>query len=358
MTGQRTLLLLVACVLGQHGTSGTKVNPPSCTAVPSQPSNRKLHIAACESRWGKEVSDVYNTTIQLMKRNAAEKDNLVISNVCPNLNWKKLGFLTKPLKYLSYARKLMKRQQETGEKNIIIFSDSDTFWSVDSVEDILRKYDCIRDGKDIVMATETSCWVGRYCIQADIDMYYAHKAAPGYSAFVNSGLLIGTPEALTQMFSDIVHNNASALIPKYQGRLKYDDQMAFVQYYSKNLDRVALDYHQHLFGSIVTSHKSKRKHTIPFVCVKQDAGPSEDVYDFNCDDQSSKAFRMGVQKMDPATCMYIRRPEAVKPDPEMYEVYRTLAPDPVIWHGNGAGKRTYGWMKPKLQDCFAKNYGV
>lgn len=338
--------------------SCSKVTAPDCSNVAPKVGNRKLYIAACDSKWPVEVTDIYNTTSQIMMRNARDAGNLEIVNVCANLNWRSLGFLTKPLTYMSYAKKILDKQALNMEDSLIIFSDSDTFWSVDSVEDIFRKYDCVRQNKDIVMATETSCWVGRYCTKEDMDTYYAHKTAPGYSAFVNSGLVIGTPAALSTMFNDIVRNNGSAFIPKWQGITKYDDQMAFVQYYHKNQNAIALDYHQHLFGSIVTSHKSARQHTIPFVCIKQDAGPAEDEYDFNCDDMSSKAFRMGVQKMDQATCKYVRHPDAVKPDPAMYEVYRTLAANPVIWHGNGAGKKTFHWLKSKMKDCYAEHFGV
>lgn len=338
--------------------SSPKLNAPTCTDIVPTGQNRKLYVAACDSAWGPEVIGVYNTTSRILVKNAAASGNLEIINVCANLNWRKLGFLTKPLNYLGFAKKILQKQSSAREDSLIIFSDSDVFWSVDRVDDILQKYDCIRGNTNIVMATESTCWVGRYCTKEDMDTYYSNKKAPGYSAFVNSGLVMGSPAALVEMFSDIVRYNTSALIPKWKGVLKYDDQMAFVQHYHKNQDKITLDYHQNLFGSIVTSHKSTRVHTIPFVCIIQNAASPFDVYDYNCDEQSNRAVRMGVQKLDPKTCKYSRFPNAVKSDPHMYEVYRTLSSNPVMWHGNGAGKRTFLWLRQKISECYASNFGL
>ena len=339
----------------------TKIDAPDCSSVNVNVNHqkRKLYIAACESKWGPEVSDAYNiTSFNMIRKAHAEHKQVEIINVCANLNWKKLGFLTKPLKYLNYAKEVLKDTEGTDIDATIIFSDSDTFWNVGSVDQIFQKYDCIRHGKELVMATESTCWVGRYCTEEDMKRFYSGVSAPSYSAFVNSGLLIGSPLRLYDMFSEIVERNGSAFIPKYKGTMKYDDQMAFVQYYDRHRDIVALDYHQHLFGSIVTSHKSERTHTIPFVCVKQDSPPAEDIYDFNCDDMTSKAQRLGSLRLNPSTCLYVRHAEALKSDPRLYEAYRTLAGDPVIWHGNGAGKRAFHNLRPRLKECFARNFGI
>jgi hypothetical protein len=352
--------IFLLLVLWISDISSLKIDSPDCSSFSGKsPTGRRrvLHIAACDSKWGVDVEDVYNVTSQNLLRNAKLEGNLIITNVCAKLNWKALGFLTKPLKYLDYARKVSKETASSKDEHLIIFSDSDTFWNVDSVEKIFQRFDCARGGKDLVMATESTCWVGRYCTVEDINTFYSKISAPSYSAFVNSGLLMGYPVALENMFSDIIRNNASAFIPKYLGNKKYDDQMAFVQYRHKNPDTVALDYHQHLFGSIVTSHKTSRDHTIPFVCVKPDSPSDEDSYDFNCDDQTSKVLRLGGMRLDPNTCSYNRYPEALKSDPALYEAYRTLSRDPIIWHGNGAGKRTFGHLRNKLPICYTKNYG-
>lgn len=356
-----TSLLAVLLLVALQSVSSVKIDSPDCSSYSGDGNpgrKRILHVAACDSRWGHAVEDVYNLTSQKMLRNAKIKGNLVISNVCAKLNWKALGFLTKPLKYLNYARTVLQDTASSQDEHLIIFSDSDTFWSVDEVEKIFQRYDCARGGKELVMATESTCWVGRYCTADDMQTYYSKVSAPSYSAFVNSGLLMGTPAALAHMFAEIVSNNGSAFIPKYQGAMKYDDQMAFVQYYHKHRDKVMLDYHQHLFGSIVTSHKSDREHTIPFVCVKPDSPAGGDMYDFNCDDQTSKVLRKGGLRLDLDTCEYHRFAEALKSEPPLYEVYRTLSKDPVIWHGNGAGKRTFQNLRPKLQWCYDKNFGL
>ena len=76
------------------------------------------------------------------------------------------GFIVKPREYVQYMTKEYKKlQQESagnGDRLHAILMDSDTLFSgISSVSQLWNKYDCIRQGKDLVLATETSCWVGK-----------------------------------------------------------------------------------------------------------------------------------------------------------------------------------------------------
>ena len=50
--------------------------------------------------------------------------------------------------------------------------DSDTFWSANDMHTIWDKFDCSRGNKEVVLSTEMSCWVGRYCTLEDLHRWY------------------------------------------------------------------------------------------------------------------------------------------------------------------------------------------
>lgn len=77
------------------------------------------------------------------------------------MNWGKQGFLTKPLIYLNYIKSLITQHSKDIDTIYhIILMDSDTFWSVNSIDKIWNAYDCARNNKNIVVSTEMSCWIG------------------------------------------------------------------------------------------------------------------------------------------------------------------------------------------------------
>jgi hypothetical protein len=288
-----------------------------------------------------------------------------MDNACALTRWG--GFLTKPLKYRDYVSKLTARYKGRGldpdVNAVVMLTDSDTIWSVRDVDAVLRKYDCVRGSRHLVMATETSCWVGRYCSKEDVDLFYSKLQSTSYSSFMNSGLVIGAPSALLSLLEDIIVNNATYVVPKYMGTLKYDDQYAFAHYMVKQPGAVALDYHQELFGSFSIAAVSPRNHTVPFVC-EVDAEPGSEMggaFHYNCDETTPRVIKHGVYTFDEKKCTITRdaskmKDVAVLPiDKAAYKVLATLAPDPIIWHGNGAGKRISMQLSQRAVKCFERN---
>jgi hypothetical protein len=283
---------------------------------------------------------------------------LEMINVCAGVRWG--GFLTKPLTYLEYARGIMQKTRTSNIKEedvSIMFVDSDTFWASHSVDTIFNKYDCIRKGKSLVMSSEISCWVGRYCTADDIELFYKNSISPSYSSFINSGLVMGSPSALVHMFKEIVRKNASSFVMKGSGTMKFDDQYAFVAYYADYPSRVAIDHHQELFGSIsivVDLNRTK----FPFVCESQNNLARS--FHMSCDDVTiSKVVSGLVYYISKDQHCELRR--ETDPDPKLLkghsaekklrETLRTLAKDPVIWHGSGSGKRVMLSMDTKVIEC-------
>lgn len=131
---------------------------------------RELYVATCDTRteWRSFYAmKIWNVTGHDLRT----KDGLNMKNVCYGENWGKFGFLTKPLLYLEYLKSLPQVTAKGG-KVYTILMDSDTFWSAKSLQTIWDKFDCSRGQKDVVLSTEMSCWVGRYCTQEDLYRWY------------------------------------------------------------------------------------------------------------------------------------------------------------------------------------------
>ena len=170
-----------------------------------------------------------------------------MKNVCKGENWGKYGFLTKPLIYLDYIKTLLIKPD--AHLMHIILMDSDTFWSAQSAKKVWNKYDCARHNKNVVISTEMSCWVGRYCQKADLDRWYPSlSAVPSYSPFVNSGVVMGQISSVAKMLEFVIFNNQSYFTTYVKH--KFDDQYAIADYgINVAPNEVALDYHQQISAS-------------------------------------------------------------------------------------------------------------
>ena len=124
-----------------------------------------------------------------VKYPAVESWPLPMTNVCKAHAWG--GFLTKPLLYLEWLLTIPPQNDQGGDNHVILM-DSDTFWAANDLTSIWNKYDCARAGKDLLLSTEMSCWVGRYCTLEDMHRYYNHTpGTPSFSPFLNSGVVMG-----------------------------------------------------------------------------------------------------------------------------------------------------------------------
>jgi len=271
-------------------------------------------------------------------------------NVCYGKPW--AGFITKPSTYINYMKEL------NGPENHAILMDSDTMFSgITTAAQIWNRYDCIlkkqlaeNSHREIVMSTETSCWVGQYCTEENITKYYSPELmanVPSYSPFANSGMIMGSVRALREMLSYVVahHRDYFLFKPHQNNRYLFDDQFAYADYcHSVRPELCALDYHQSLAASISMTWEDvlpqdQSASTWPFVCRVL----GSDKISHHCPDVTFKVARAGYMTVDPDTCAIVRewQPHNSKTLPEnfLYKAQlQSLDPRPAIYHGNGAGK--------------------
>lgn len=322
----KTLLLLL---LGTTSSNSMKYEP---CRIQTHDEKRKLFVATCDTRSGfKEFNALktWNMTGQELR-----KEGVSMINICSGKHWATNGFLTKPLIYLEYVKKLV--LLSTSESPIyVILMDSDTFWAVNNLSTIWNKFDCARGSKEIVLATEMSCWLGRYCTSEDLSQWYNQiELTPSFSPFVNSGVIMGSVLTVQKMLDYVVTHNASYYITTIKKK-KFDDQLAIADYALKVApEDVALDYSQQLLASF-SIHASSVQPDLgwPFVC-KNVSGK----FDTSCPNWTVTLSRSGYFKLNSSSCTLERHLSEGMP---LKQELETLATDPIIWHGNGAGKRHF-----------------
>jgi hypothetical protein len=333
MDSFRLMIFTLSFILLIHTIFSLKYE--SCVPKAGVVEKRRLFVATCDTRSGwKEFNSLkaWNNTGFLLR-----SQGVTMSNVCSGKNWGANGYLTKPLIYLDYLKQLA--IIDTVESPIyVILMDSDTFWAVNDVATIWNKFDCARGTKEVVLATEMSCWVGRYCRSEDLTRWYKNatiEITPSYSPFVNSGIVMGSVPKVHKMLDYVVVHNRSYYIT-YTNKHKFDDQYAIADYAIKVApEDVALDYHQALLASFSIHAPADPPDDPgwPFVC-KNKLGK----LDTSCPNWTMKLGRAGHYKMNKTTCTLQRNYWNQMPVKEELE---SLANDPIIWHGNGAGKRFY-----------------
>jgi len=248
------------------------------------------------------------------------------------MSWGKQGFLTKPLIYLNHIQTLLATSGPDSQqvhRQYIILMDSDTFWSTDSVHKIWMAYDCARGNKSIVVSTEMSCWVGRYCQQADLDRWYSDpRIVPSYSPFVNSGVLMGRLESVATMLEYIIRHNQS-YVTTYGKRRGFDDQYAIADY-AINVypEEVQLDYHQQISASAsIHAPGDPPDDGWPFVCKNRNGS-----FSMSCHVYTNLLKKIGHFHLDSSDCLVGRM---VHRGMVLSEEMASLAAGPLIWHGNG-----------------------
>lgn len=244
----RHIFLCILCFIWLRQFQVLTESALKCPIKPDN-ENRLLNVLTCDTRTGwKEFNalKVWNMTGLALRQ-----QGLTMTNVCKGLNWGKYGFLTKPLTYLHSIQALMDgRSAEQIKKSHVILMDSDTYWAANSMNAIWSNYDCARANKPVLMATEMSCWIGRYCLEEDLKRYYSNTiTTPSYSPFVNSGIVMGQINAITEMLQYVITNNKSYFLQAGR-KFKFDDQYAYADYSLKvKPDSVALDFHEQISAS-------------------------------------------------------------------------------------------------------------
>ena len=270
-----------------------------------------------------------------------ERDGLNMENVCYGKSWRAHGFLTKPKLYSKYMRSL-------PEGSYIILMDSDTFWAAADLKSIWHKFDCARGDKEVVLSTEMQCWVGKYCDAADLARWYSGlSSTPSFSPFANSGIIMGKASKVIEMLNHVVEHNEDYFVMKPKNKMAFDDQYAIADY-AINIkpQDVALDYHQQLLASFsvhAPQETSKINTNWGFVCKSRNGS-----IDMHCPDFTGLMQRRGFFHMHKDSCSITR---VIDSKTSLLEYIQTLAPDPVIWHGNGVGKRLYIPIMDKVFRC-------
>jgi hypothetical protein len=289
--------------------------------------DRKLIVATCDTRSGwKEfhAMKLWNVTGHHLSQ-----EGLSMKNVCKGENWGRLGFLTKPLLYLNYIKTFLNDPSVDIKKTHIILMDSDTFWSARNIEHIWYNYDCARGDKNLLLSTEMSCWVGRYCNQTDIDRWYSDPSKfLSYSPFVNSGVVMGRIDSMAKMLNHVIVNNQSYWTT-YGRKYKFDDQLAYVDYGLITAPQeTAIDYYQLISASCsIHAPGDPPDDGWPFLCKNRNGTLS-----FSCHIYNNLLRRLGHFHLDSSSCMVQR---VVTPTMVLREELESMTPTPIIWHGNG-----------------------
>lgn len=344
MWSRRALAVAVLLLLAPSSSpSPTFEDFVPCARAPSATETRALHAITCDTRAGwrsRQALKAWNVTGENLRL-----DGVTMRNVCHGRRWE--GFITKPRLYLEYAEALPRTSAQGGLTHLL-FMDSDTFWSVNTVASLWRGYDCARGGRDLLVSTEMSCWVGRYCNQTDVARWYADDVPPTFSPFVNSGVAMGTAEAVARMLRFVIDNQAAYFVHPPGGRVKFDDQLAiadYVQHHSAGA--VALDFRQTLFGSAAAiGDTALHRNRQPFVCRNASGAVVSGCFDF-----STHLARKGFYVVDPTECTLSR---VHREGMELAAEMRTLSPTPVLWHANGVGRRTILAYADKAYLCYLR----
>eukprot|EP01041_Mallomonas_annulata_P004314 gene4314-8578_t len=318
----------VLYLFGHYSSNCTLV---SCDFPQKYKEDRKLHVATCDSRSG--IKGFAALKVWNLSGVSLVEDGVEMKNVCHGLEWSRNGFLTKPIMYLDYVRKILAQSTNTN-KEYVLLMDSDTFWSSSHTKAIWRNFDCARGKKDVVVATEMQCWIGKYCSSEEISTYYNNSSiSTSYSIFINSGVIIGKATKIAKMLEHIVANNRSYYITFKKH--KFDDQYAVAHYSLKVApEDIALDYHQYISASFsIHSAMYPPSENFPFVCKGLDGNLS-----VSCSDSTMQLARKGVFTINSSSCILRRENKRNMP---LFPVVDQLAPEPILWHGNGAGKRTF-----------------
>lgn len=144
---------------------------------------------------------------------------------------------------------------------------------------------------------------------------------------------MGEKKGVEDMLDFVVKNNQSYYTTYVKH--KFDDQFAIADYSIKvNPSEVALDYHQQFAASCsIHTVGDKPDEGWPFVCKGRDSK-----LNLSCQDWTKKLIRFGHFKLNETSCLPYRNIYPALPEREEIE---SLATDPVIWHGNGAGKSAF-----------------
>lgn len=252
-----------------------------------------------------------------------------LHNVCEDIKWK--GIDDRLLKYEEFFRETSQKSRSKDVLYLVVdgldlfFNDVSEVSASPAKENladitsrvIAERYEALASGpprRDIVMSTERLCgWGGaKFCSPEDEARY---PEAPTDSKYLNAGGYIGPAEALSEMISAVLQMKRTATGEhKEKGRMS--DQYFFKLYFWDHQDRIALDYHQSIFGNFLEiSNRPCESDFAPICAVKPCCTESDNFRRFH---------QIFFSRYKVKGCAVWRKNNL-----------------PISWHGNGAGKWLY-----------------
>jgi hypothetical protein len=306
--------------------------------------DRQLRVITCETKGSHRIGWMKNDTLLIWNATGISLRNQGLSmiNVCEGLNWKLHGngLLTKPMAYYRYLSKLVKNEyKDKIDQQYVILMDSDTLWSVNDIDEIWRRFDCVRGYKEVIVSTEMGCWMGFHCTKNDTDHWYPniHNLST-FSPFVNSGVIMGKVTILVDMLQYILAHNTSYLTLNTKKKipvLQFHDQHAVADYSLRvKPELIAKDYHQQFAGGFGVELPNGPRDS-PVAC-KTLAG----TIDYHCREISVEFWMRFPRyyRLNESTCETTR---SLRKHHMGHTQLQTIAPHPAIWHGNGKAKKVF-----------------
>lgn len=330
--------------------------------------NRTLFILTCETGGFSLPLRLLNASSIVLK----DVYNIELINACceaiPEFpyfdncaDFRKDNFLVKPKSYMKGILEILNKYPDIPASQIhMILADSDTFFSSFKLSNIWEKYDLVRGSKSIVASTEMNCWVGRHCEKKDYDLYYSMLKGFEFdspSLFLNSGLIMGESTSLIKMLKYVIDNQN--LFIKEDNHY-FDDQWA-IAYYSlvESPSEVQLDTKNELFATFTLIFEEgdgrHEKYDTPsdldrrslFGCRHRDGNFG------GCSSWISNGIKEGHFIFEKDNCQVKRRVvEGMHNEQDL----RKLSSNPVVWHGNGVGKKLYRYYAFETTNCLLKEY--
>jgi hypothetical protein len=198
-----------------------------------------LHVITCDTKAGRGGSNAWSHSL---KRVSGVHKKL---NVCAGKPWN--GFRTKLESVLHYAQGVSHLKSVNdccSGQDLILFADGvDVFFNTNSAKEIIEGWNIAREMKPLLFAAEMSCWVKEICTQLDMDRIYNSSLATSRAAFINTGVYIGFPTAIIDIFQYVLRNFYSEI-------LKYDDQAGIALYFAEHPQNISIDRHWRVFGTL------------------------------------------------------------------------------------------------------------
>jgi hypothetical protein len=156
---------------------------------------------------------------------------------------------------------------------------------------------------------------------------------------------MGKMENVAAMLEYVISHNKSYYVTVGQ-KYKFDDQYAIADYaINVNPGDVQLDFHEQLSASCsIHAEANPPDEGWPFVCKTRTGELSK-----SCPNYTNLMTKLGHFAVNDTSCRAYRH---VSANMALKEELESLALHPVIYHGNGAGKRTFLATGYRSYKCF------